>query len=54
MDTITHTLIGLTINGSVKKENLPLNLKKSIFFATLAGSQIPDIDIVLQLTERGR
>ncbi len=54
MDTITHTLIGLTINGSVKKEKLPLNLKKSIFFATLTGSQIPDIDIVLQLTERGR
>lgn len=49
MDSITHTLFGLTINSATNKENMPKELKKAVFVAAVAGSLIPDIDVVSQL-----
>lgn len=54
MDTITHTLFGLTLYGAINKREMAPELKKSLFFATLVGSQIPDIDVVSGLTETGK
>ncbi|AFS77572.1 membrane-bound metal-dependent hydrolase [Gottschalkia acidurici 9a] len=54
MDSITHTLMGLTVYGTVKKKDIDPKVKKSIFVASAVGSQIPDIDMILQLTEKGR
>lgn len=49
MDSITHTLFGLTIYGATNKDNMPKELKKSLFVAAVGGSLIPDIDVVSQL-----
>lgn len=46
MDTITHTLFGLTIYKSINKEKMNRKMKRSLFFTSLIGSQIPDIDVV--------
>lgn len=54
MDSITHTLMGLTIYGTVNKNEMPKELRKSLFTASVVGSHIPDIDILYRLTERGR
>jgi inner membrane protein len=54
MDTITHTLFGLTIYGAVKKEEMSKNTKRALLFSAIVGSQIPDIDVVMNLTETGR
>ncbi|OYD07215.1 metal-dependent hydrolase [Paludifilum halophilum] len=54
MDTITHGLFGLTLYGSVNKTNASVPMKRSLFFTALAGSQIPDIDVVANLTETGQ
>ncbi|SMB95179.1 inner membrane protein [Desulfonispora thiosulfatigenes DSM 11270] len=54
MDTITHTLMGLTVYGSVNKENIAQPTKKAIFVAAIVGNQIPDIDILFNLVEKGR
>lgn len=53
MDSITHTLFGLTTYGAAKKKETPSATKKALFVAAVAGSQIPDIDVVVQLTEKG-
>jgi inner membrane protein len=49
MDTITHTLFGLTTYGAVNKENMKKETKKALFFTTLVGSQIPDIDVISRM-----
>ncbi|MFC0190456.1 metal-dependent hydrolase [Fictibacillus aquaticus] len=54
MDTITHTLFGLTLYGAIDKKDMSPQLKASLFAATLAGSQIPDIDVLVNVTEYGR
>jgi inner membrane protein len=54
MDTITHTLFGLTLYGAIDKRTIQPNLKKSLFAAALVGSQIPDIDVISSLTETGK
>ena len=54
MDSLTHTLMGLTIYGTINKKEVAPEVKKAIFVASVAGNLIPDIDIVLQLTEKGR
>ncbi|WP_257391565.1 metal-dependent hydrolase [Halalkalibacter krulwichiae] len=54
MDTITHTLFGLTTYGAIKKENFDRQTKRALLFSSLVGSQIPDIDVVVNLTETGR
>lgn len=46
MDTITHTLFGLTLYGAVDKRTMNRKEKQALFVTVLAGSQIPDIDVV--------
>ncbi|MCZ8523197.1 MULTISPECIES: metal-dependent hydrolase [Paenibacillus] len=46
MDTITHTLFGLTLYGSVDKTGLSKKERRALLFTTVAGSQIPDIDVI--------
>ncbi|MEK8132866.1 metal-dependent hydrolase [Paenibacillus filicis] len=46
MDTITHTLFGLALYGAVNKERLSRKEKQALFFTAVAGSQIPDIDVI--------
>lgn len=54
MDTLTHGLFGFTLYGGVKKEEMPVNEKRALFFTTMVGSQIPDIDVLSGLTETGQ
>ncbi len=49
MDTITHTLFGIGLYQSVKKEGLSKKEKAALLFTSVVGSQIPDIDVVSQL-----
>ncbi len=46
MDTVTHTLFGLTLYGAVDKSQMTRSEKRALLFATLTGSQIPDIDVI--------
>ncbi|WP_166244852.1 metal-dependent hydrolase [Paenibacillus turpanensis] len=46
MDTITHTLFGLTIYGAFKKPDMTVREKRALLFTAVAGSQIPDIDVI--------
>ncbi|WP_284641707.1 metal-dependent hydrolase [Paenibacillus silviterrae] len=46
MDTVTHTLFGLTLYGAVDKSRMSRKEKQSLLFTALAGSQIPDIDVI--------
>ncbi|TCP54628.1 inner membrane protein [Tumebacillus sp. BK434] len=49
MDTITHTLFGVIMYRSVNKIEMSKELKRSLLFTSLVGSQIPDIDVISQL-----
>lgn len=49
MDTITHTLFGLTLYGAVDKRDFSKEKKRALMFTTIVGSQIPDIDVVSRL-----
>jgi inner membrane protein len=49
MDSITHTLFGLTSYGAINKEKMTKEVKKSLFLTSLIGSHIPDIDVISQL-----
>ena len=53
MDTITHTLFGLAIYGAVDKREFSKKEKHALLFTAIAGSQIPDIDVVSQLWDTG-
>lgn len=46
MDSITHTLFGLTLYGAVNKSNMTTREKRALLLTTVAGSQIPDIDVI--------
>lgn len=54
MDTITHTLFGLTLYGAIDKSKMDQSHKRALLFTTLVGSHIPDSDVVVNLTETGR
>lgn len=49
MDTITHTLFGLTLYGAADKRDLQQHEKRALFVTTLVGSQIPDSDVISRL-----
>lgn len=57
MDSVTHTLFGLTTYAAINKNNnqkeISSETKKALFVAAVVGSQIPDIDVLLKLTEKG-
>lgn len=46
MDTITHTLFGLALYGAVDKKEMTSKQKRVLLLTTVAGSQIPDIDVI--------
>lgn len=46
MDTITHTLFGLTLYAAVNKAGYSRNEKRALFVTAVGGSQIPDIDVI--------
>ncbi|TNJ63794.1 metal-dependent hydrolase [Paenibacillus hemerocallicola] len=46
MDTITHTFFGLALYGAVDKAGMTPKQKRALLFTTVAGSQIPDIDVI--------
>jgi inner membrane protein len=49
VDTVTHTLFGLGLYNATKKEEFTKREKYALFFTSIVGSQIPDIDIVSKL-----
>lgn len=49
MDTITHTLFGLTLYGAVDKKEMDTNHKRAYLLTAVGASLIPDIDVVSQL-----
>ena len=49
MDSITHTLFGLTLYGVVDKRNLDKNHKRAYLVTTVGASLIPDIDVISRL-----
>lgn len=46
MDTITHTLFGLSLYGAVDKQRMDKNSKKAYLLTAVGTSQIPDIDVI--------
>jgi inner membrane protein len=48
MDTVTHTLFGIIMYRSINKQDMSTDMKRSLLFTTLVGSQIPDIDVISQ------
>ena len=49
LDSITHTLFGLTLYGAVDKRNLDKSQKRAYLVTTVGASQIPDIDVMSRL-----
>ncbi|MBJ6359956.1 metal-dependent hydrolase [Paenibacillus sp. GCM10012307] len=48
MDSITHTLFGLALYGTVNKTDMSRRQKAALLFTTVVGSQIPDMDVISQ------
>ncbi|WP_028594906.1 metal-dependent hydrolase [Paenibacillus assamensis] len=48
MDTITHTLFGLSLYAAVDKKRFTTNEKRALLLTTVVGSNIPDIDVISQ------
>jgi inner membrane protein len=46
MDTLTHTLFGLALYGAVNKTEMTAKEQRALLFTAVAGSQIPDIDVI--------
>ncbi|MCM3618641.1 metal-dependent hydrolase [Sutcliffiella horikoshii] len=49
MDTITHTLFGMTIYGAVDKRQDDKKTKIAMFVTAVGASQIPDSDVISSL-----
>lgn len=49
MDTITHTLFGLSLYGAVDKRDMDKNTKRAFLLTAVGASQIPDIDVISRL-----
>ncbi|RBP92100.1 inner membrane protein [Cytobacillus firmus] len=49
MDTITHTLFGLSLYGAVDKKDMDKNTKRAYLLTAVGASQIPDIDVISRL-----
>lgn len=46
MDTITHTLFGLSLYGAFDKQRMDKNSRKAYLLTAVGASQIPDIDVI--------
>ncbi|KAF0824877.1 hydrolase [Cytobacillus firmus] len=49
MDTITHTLFGLSLYGAVDKTDMDKNSRRAYLLTAVGASQIPDIDVISRL-----
>ncbi|MGI2329245.1 metal-dependent hydrolase [Planococcus sp. YIM B11945] len=49
MDTITHTLFGLTLYGAVDKKEMDKNHKRAYLATAVGASLVPDIDVISRL-----
>jgi inner membrane protein len=49
LDTITHTLFGLSLYGTVNKEKMDRRTRMAYLVTAVGASQIPDIDVISQL-----
>jgi inner membrane protein len=49
MDSITHTLFGLTLYAAIDKQSMEKPLLRAIGFTAVAGSLAPDIDVISSL-----
>jgi inner membrane protein len=52
LDTITHTLFGIGIYHSFKKNEATRKERRALLFSSIVGSQIPDIDVVSQFWDQ--
>jgi inner membrane protein len=46
MDSITHTLFGLALYGTIDKKEMDQSRKRAYLMTAVGASQIPDIDVV--------
>ncbi|MEH7886465.1 metal-dependent hydrolase [Bacillus sp. JJ1609] len=46
MDSITHTLFGLALYGSLDKRHMGKSQKRAYLLTAVGASQIPDIDVI--------
>jgi inner membrane protein len=46
VDTITHTLFGLSLYGAVDKRRMDKNSRRAYLLTAVGASQIPDIDVI--------
>jgi len=53
LDTITHTLFGLALYGTVDKKNMDNKYKGAYLLTAVGASQIPDIDVISQWWDHG-
>lgn len=49
LDTVTHTLFGLALYGSIHKDKMDKRTKIAYLFTSVGASQIPDSDVISQL-----
>ncbi|GIN61270.1 hypothetical protein J27TS8_12630 [Robertmurraya siralis] len=49
MDSVTHTLFGLALYGTIDKSKFDSKTKKAYFTTAVGASLIPDIDVISQL-----
>jgi inner membrane protein len=46
MDSITHTLFGLALYGSIDKKHMEKSHRRAYLLTAVGASQIPDIDVI--------
>lgn len=49
MDSVTHTLFGLSLYGAVDKQQIDRKHKTAYLVTAIGASQIPDIDVISKL-----
>ncbi|MHC0037780.1 metal-dependent hydrolase [Pseudoneobacillus sp. C159] len=49
MDTITHTLFGLSLYGTINKDKMDKRTKMAYLLTAVGASQIPDSDVISQV-----
>ncbi|MDF1511229.1 metal-dependent hydrolase [Robertmurraya sp. DFI.2.37] len=53
MDSVTHTLFGLALYGTIDKSKFDSKTKKAYLTTAVGASLIPDIDVISQLWDTG-
>jgi inner membrane protein len=53
MDTVTHAMFGVVLYHSIDKTDMSKEMRRSLLFISLVGSEIPDVDVISQLWDTG-